>query len=627
MHASQTIGLVATVVSLYVALLSQRFSRAPGWREQRFFALIALSGAAYTLAGALPDSVVLYATQMQMVIAGWHLAAWIRFSAACLGHAPTGGEKWLMGAVIATSLGALIPGAYLTGVVTSHSIVLFEARYADAEPTTLGIAAMGIFCVTLGWLLARFVIAWRRGVPRTGIHALGLIGLSLAGLNDAVVTTVEAGMPYLLDLGFMLPIATVGYALTARFVEDARALERLSAELESAVGERTRELARSQEALHRAEKLGAIGQLAAGVAHEVNNPAAAIAANLRYLEEFVESHGALPDDGVRCLQESRGSIERITRVARQLLDAGRLAGSSATETHAVSLAEVAREAARLASPHYGKRVALIHSVPAELFGRGQEPALVQIVANLVVNAAQAMPAERTDGRVELTAARVGDRVELVVSDNGSGMSEATLGRLFEPFFSTKPFGEGTGLGLAVSRGLVMALGGQLRFTSRLGEGSRAVLDLLAAETPPRQERTPPVERTTPAGRARRVLIIDDDPELRSALRRCLKDRYEVTLADGTEAALTALERDREWDLIVCDLMMADGGGTRVYDTLHASAPDLAARLVFLTGGAVTNEARDFLARQPQPVLYKPLDLAALAHLAERVSAGSSASEP
>jgi signal transduction histidine kinase/ActR/RegA family two-component response regulator len=626
MLLSQTISLVATAVSLYVALLSRRFSKAPGWQDQRFFALIALSGALYTFIGAAPDSLVVAATEAQIAAAGLHIAAWIRFSAAFLGHEPTRAERTVMGAVVVTGFSALVPGAYFSGAVTSHLVMHTGVGYADAVPTLFGGVALAVLCGAMVWLVLRFAAAWRRGVPHAPIHTLGLCVLALAAMNDSIVASTTIGMPYLLDIGFMVPVAAVGYALTARFVEGARALETLSAQLETAVADRTKELARTQEALHRAEKLGALGQLAAGVAHEINNPAAAIAANVRYLQESLETSGTLPSDGLACLEEAHSSIDRITGVVRQLLDAGRLAGSSSTQTEGVSLAAVVAEAARIARPHYGERVKLVRHVPVELHGLGREPALVQVLANLLVNAAQAIPPERSDGRVEVSAARVGDRVELVVADDGTGMSEETLRRLFEPFFTTKAFGEGTGLGLAVSRGLIVALGGQLHFSSVLGRGSRATLELPAADAPPPRAEVRD-DASVPAGPPRRVLIIDDDPELRSALRRCLKSRYEVALTDGTESALAMLRDDDAWDLIVCDLMMADGGGARVYDTLRAERPGLAARMIFLTGGAVTSEARSFLDAQPQPVLYKPLDLIAFARLAEQLSARRTTTQP
>jgi signal transduction histidine kinase len=277
-------------------------------------------------------------------------------------------------------------------------------------------------------------------------------------------------------------VAAIGYSLTDRFAADARSLAELRTRLENLVDERTRELATALEALHRSEKLAALGQFAAGVAHEVNNPAAVVTANLSYLSECKDEEGAWPDDTGECVRESLGSMERIARIVRQLLDAGRLSASPAA-TGAVALAPVARESLRTARARCGTRVRLVDEVDAQAAALGQEAVLLQVLVNLVVNAVQAIPPGRADGRVTVRSERAGGRVRLLVEDNGSGMKPEVLRRVFEPFFSTKPFGVGTGLGLAVSRGLVQSLGGDLRLESTPGGGTRATVELPEASAP------------------------------------------------------------------------------------------------------------------------------------------------
>src|SRR6266542_535837 len=295
-------------------------------------------------------------------------------------------------------------------------------------------------------------------VPQAALHFFALAFLLAMATNDALAAWGVLNSPYLVDLGFIVPIGAVGYSLTARFAADARALAELRLRLESLVDDRTRDLARAQEALHRAEKLAALGQFAAGVAHEVNNPAAVVVANLKYLAECRTDDGAWPADTGDCVSESLTAMDRIARIVRQLLDASRLAAAPVA-VEAVSLARVAQESLRTARARCGQRVPLEANVPEDVLALGQESMLVQIAVNLVVNAVQAIPADRGDGHVRVSASRGGGRVRLAVEDNGSGMSEEVLRRVFEPFFSTKPFGGGTGLGLAVSRGLVQSLGG------------------------------------------------------------------------------------------------------------------------------------------------------------------------
>jgi C4-dicarboxylate-specific signal transduction histidine kinase len=288
--------------------------------------------------------------------------------------------------------------------------------------------------------------------------------------------------PYLIDIGFLLPIAAVGYQMTARFTGDASALQALRLRLESLVEDRTRALAESQERLARSEKLAALGRLAAGVSHEVNNPAAAVAANLRYLQEHALA-GTFPEDAQECIGDSLNSVERIKRIVRQLSLAGRFTAPFAPEP--VRLAWVAREGLRACRAGCGGRVALLAEVGEDLFTLDHAGALIQVLIHLVANGVQAIPAGRTDGRVVVRGERVGQRVRLVVEDNGAGMAPDVHRRLFEPFFSTKPFGDGFGLGLAVSRGLVQGLGGELTLENATGGGARAVIDLPeAASLPP-----------------------------------------------------------------------------------------------------------------------------------------------
>jgi signal transduction histidine kinase/ActR/RegA family two-component response regulator len=441
---------------------------------------------------------------------------------------------------------------------------------------------------------------------------VALAALLLMGINDALVVSRVYDGPYLVDLGFLLPLAAVGYSFTSRFVGDARALATLRGELERQVSDRTAELSRAQAALHRAEKLAALGQFAAGVAHEVNNPSAVVSASLQYLEETEAD--ALSSAGRQAIAEALQSVRRITGIVRQLLDAGRLAASS-EPTQAVELQPLGDAALAAARARLGRRVALANHLPRGVFASGQESVLVQVLVNLVVNAMQAIPDGRGDGRVALHAQVDADRVRMVVEDNGAGMEAEVLRRVFEPFFTTKPFGSGTGLGLAVSRGLITGLGGDLRLESRVGTGTRAIVELARAE-PPAPTPSPVAFR---AGRSeQRLLLIDDEPAVRSAVGRLLEQHYRVEIAVGVEDGLHRLDGDR-FDLVLCDVMMPAGGGERLYQTLLATRPTLARRVVFLTGGAITEGARQFLQAQPQPVLGKPLVIEELARAVEAIA--------
>jgi signal transduction histidine kinase/ActR/RegA family two-component response regulator len=616
------ISLLSAAIALYVAALSSQFARAPGWRDQRYFALAALSGACYTALNfptnspQFSDVVVVLVSRAQIAIAALHTWAWLRYTAVLVGAGRPRIDRVVEPILAALAvIGALTP-AFLPGGVRDNAFPPFGA-YRTALSSPAGDVGYALVLGLLAVPIARLAAGWRRGTPNAGLQLVALVSLLAMSANDALVVAGVYSAPYLVDIGFLFPVAAVGYGLTSRFVEHARAHQALRASLEKQVAERTAELGRAQEALHRAEKLAALGQFAAGVAHEVNNPAAVISANLAYLEEAESAD--LSEDGRSALKESVQSVQRIAVIVRQLLDAGRLAASPEARS-SVPLQPLGDGARSVARARFGKSVRVTNQVPDDLHAFGHEGVLSQVLVNLVANAVQAIPDHRSDGHVVIRAEARGDRVNLVVEDNGSGMEPEVLRRAFEPFFTTKPFGSGTGLGLAVSRGLILSLGGDLRLESRPGEGTRAIVELASAPPPAASQRATPEAKAHPR---LQLLLIDDESTVRTSLRRLLEPRFVVELAGGVDEGLELVDSG-SFDLVLCDVMMPAGGGERFYRDLLGRAPGLARRIVFFTGGAVTDAARRFLRDQPQPILHKPLDVEQLMRIAEHVRLGASA---
>jgi signal transduction histidine kinase/CheY-like chemotaxis protein len=619
-----SIALMSAGIACYVAVLSRQFSRAHGWADQRYFSVAAIAVAAFALlnvptsAPILSDPSVLTCSQIQYALAAVHTSAWLRYSSVVVGQPRSRLDRFLIPGVCCLGAIGALTKAFMPGEIHRHTFSPLGIVYRSPVTTAAGDAA---YAVILGLLLVpifRFARAWRRKVPNAGVQLAALVVLLLMAMNDLLVLSGVYAAPYLVDVAFLIPIASVGYVFTSRFVQDSRAHQALRQDLEREVQDRTAELATAQEALHRAEKLAAIGQFAAGVAHEVNNPAAVVSANLAYLEEAEQA--SLSDEGRQAVKESIDSVRRIAAIVRQLLDAGRLAASPETRS-AVALRPLGATAMSVARARFGKRVRVTNLVPEGLYASADEGIVVQVLANLVTNAIQAIPAHRPDGHVQIRATIDGERVRVHVDDNGSGMTPEVLRRVFEPFFTTKSFGSGTGLGLAVSRGLVMSLGGDLRLESTPGAGTRATVELARAADP--EPNTLRTAASTPLHARRRLLIVDDEPAVLSSLHRRLEPSYAVETSSGVDDALARLDTQR-FDLVLCDVMMPAGGGERVYRTLISHAPAAARRIVFFTGGVVTEAAREFLKSQPQPVIDKPLDPAQLAHAAEQVakSAGS-----
>jgi signal transduction histidine kinase/CheY-like chemotaxis protein len=617
MNLATAFAILSSVLACYVAQLSWRFSRAPGWSEQRYFSWVALCVAAYsglnlaTVSGWYGDAAVVACSRIQVSLAALHGVAWLRYSSAHLRLPRSRAERILVGALLAIAGLAVAVPIFHTGEVTHRAFAPLDVVYRDARATVLGNVAIALSLGSLAVPVARFARAWRAGVRNAGVQLGALSLLLLMGANDGLVQAGVYGAPYLTDLALLLPIVAVANALTARFVEDARALEALRQDLEREVRERTADLVQTQDRLHRAEKLAVLGQFAAGVAHEVNNPAAVVNANLRYLID-VEAD-ALSDDGRSALDDSLVGVRRIAGIVRQLLDAGRLA-AAAEKPHPVDLGAVVDEAMLAASARYGKRARATNRVPAGLHALAQDGVVLQVLSNLVVNATQAISETRRDGRIAIDGERDGDRVRITVEDNGSGIDPQTLRRVFEPFFTTKPAGSGTGLGLALSRGLVSGLGGDLRLESKPGVGTRAILELPAADAP---ATAPAGAKVTPLRRKLRLLVVDDDPAIRSSLRRMLEPRYGVEVAGDVDDGLRRLERER-FDVVLCDVGMPDGGGERLCRTLEGVAPELAERVVLLTGGAADEHSDRFLQQQRRPVLYKPLDVEQLVRITDAI---------
>jgi C4-dicarboxylate-specific signal transduction histidine kinase len=253
-----------------------------------------------------------------------------------------------------------VPGLAFTGAVVHHPVALLGLRYADLPPTGYGVALMVGLLALAAVVVGRYVRAWRLGDRAAGVVAVAIVATCLMGANDALVTSGVMPGVYLVDLGFLVPIAAVGHALAARFASEARDLGELRDRLEALVRERTVALERTTRGLVDSERMAAMARLAAGVAHEINNPAAALGANLRYLSEGLRAGEPVPEDAMETLADAGALIERISGYVRHLVDASRLAGAAPRFGAVASLARAVGDAVFL-GPH-GIRV----EVPADL---------------------------------------------------------------------------------------------------------------------------------------------------------------------------------------------------------------------------------------------------------------------
>jgi CheY-like chemotaxis protein len=233
--------------------------------------------------------------------------------------------------------------------------------------------------------------------------------------------------------------------------------------------------------------------------------------------------------------------------------------------------------------------------------------LTQVFLNVLLNAIQAIePGHIEDNVVEITTRVVTPGlVEVAIFDTGGGIPPDLLQRVSEPFFTTKPVGEGTGLGLPVSRNILEGYGGSLSIESELGKGTTVRVTMTVTEGEIEAPRSAP-RPDAPLDVRARILLVDDDRLVVKSMRRVLRD-HDLSTVDSGREALELLRNDPGYDLVLCDLMMPDVSGMDVYEALIAEQPGLAERIVFMSGGAFTQRAQQFLAGVSNTFIEKPFD--------------------
>jgi PAS domain S-box-containing protein len=377
-----------------------------------------------------------------------------------------------------------------------------------------------------------------------------------------------------------------------------------------------------------ADRLASVGTLAAGIAHEINNPLAFVISNLSFLSEelrrsqlSLEGNTASGAGGPRLrnrselelvewqevLSEAYEGAERVRQIVRQLKTFSRPDEDRLTP---VDVHQVLDSVVMMAANEIRHRAQLHREYGPVPLVMANEGGLCQVFLNLVVNAAQAIPeGDAHHNAIRLITRRVDmGRVSIEVQDTGSGIPREALSRIFDPFFTTKPVGVGTGLGLSICHGIITNLGGEISVESELGKGStfRVVLPSLEPRTQPRPPGTlTPVPLTVQ--RRGRVLVVDDEPGVGKVLRRILRD-HDVEVSPGGRQALERLQQAPElFDAVLCDVMMPDLGGKDLYEAVRRTHSGLERRFVFVSGGAFTANAREFLEAIPNPKLEKPFD--------------------
>ncbi|GMV17792.1 MAG: PAS domain S-box protein [Polyangiaceae bacterium] len=344
--------------------------------------------------------------------------------------------------------------------------------------------------------------------------------------------------------------------------------------------------------LAQADRLVALGTLAAGVAHEINNPLTFFYLRLDALERWLSR---LPEElraeAATQLVELRGGADRVTRIVRDLRTFSR---SADQPRGPVKLGDVFAFVERITASEHRHRATLTIDAGDTPPVLGEQGRLEQVFLNLVLNALQAMPnGDPSKNHVKVLARLVDGRVVVDVADNGPGMAPDIAARVFDPFFTTKPVGVGTGLGLSICHGIINQLGGEIAVESAPGVGTtfRVSLPVLGPGDVREEQR-------------RNVLVVEDDELVARMVAKMLSERHDVVVVPDGTTAERALQSG-SFDVVLCDLVMPGMSGVDLYERVLATKPELARRFVFMTGGVLTERAADFLETVSSPRVLKP----------------------
>ncbi|MCH9670298.1 MAG: response regulator, partial [Gammaproteobacteria bacterium] len=360
------------------------------------------------------------------------------------------------------------------------------------------------------------------------------------------------------------------------------------------------QMARQREVLHQSEKLSALGELLAGVAHELNNPLSVVVGQALLLQETTQ------DEATAGRAEKIGNAaDRCARIVKTFLA---MARQKPTQNAPLDLNEIVHSSLdvvgySLRSSNVDLELVLADDLPLI---QGDTSQLNQVLTNLILNAHHAL--QDTDGKRTLQictqALPASAEVEIRVSDNGPGVPDEIQSRIFDPFFTTKDVGTGTGIGLAVCHRIVDSHGGAIKvqhsdlggatFTVRFPTTSAPAVQIGegASAAPQRVGRT--------------ILVVDDEVDVGEMLADILRaDGHTVSVAASERTALATVSK-QDFDIILSDIRMPDGDGAFLYERLKADYPHLSERIAFVTGDTLTARVKDFLESAERPYLEKPI---------------------
>jgi CheY-like chemotaxis protein len=353
-------------------------------------------------------------------------------------------------------------------------------------------------------------------------------------------------------------------------------------------------------------RLASVGEMAAGIAHEINNPLTAV---LGFSQIILEGEN-VPEDIRENITIIANESQRVANIVRRLLTFARQTKPVKTS---VNLNEVIDNTLKLRQ--YVLKTANISAItnydpelPCLVVDPGQ---MQQVFLNLIVNAEQAMKKAHGKGILKITTEKKDNYIRISFRDDGPGITKENMGHLFEPFFTTKDIGEGTGLGLSLSRSIILEHGGKMSVESESGLGATFIVELPVVDAaPPGPENACAITEIQPSPeKSGRILVVDDEPGIRALLEKVLTQiGYIVDTITNPKIVKDKLNAGERYDAILLDIRMPGMSGTELYSHIIENMPVLKGKIIIITGDVMGPDIKDFLTKNNLPYLVKPFDI-------------------
>jgi len=357
-----------------------------------------------------------------------------------------------------------------------------------------------------------------------------------------------------------------------------------------------------QQELNLSSRLASVGEMASGIAHEINNPLTSV---IGFSQLLMGSD--IPDDIREDLKIINNEAQRVAKIVQGLLTFAR---QRKPGRDYVDINNIVSQVLELRANHMEvNNIQAITQFDSDLlWTMADSGQLRQVFLNIIMNAEKEMIAAHHRGKLLVKTEKIDSSIRVSFLDDGPGISKEHLGRVFDPFFTTREVGNGTGLGLSICHGIVTAHNGRIYAESDWGKGATFVVELPLVAATEQMEKTKVTKEELWQRSGAKILVMDDEVGILNFLKRLLTEQgYEVETVDRARAALIKLRRER-YDLILLDIKLPGMSGIDLYHHIEAMAPTMARRVMFITGDVIETKTRDFLEKVKACHIAKPINI-------------------